>query len=68
MLLFNILTPGLRLISGYLLQSGQVVELCVADLLLQHQMLEVLSCLRLPLEGLKGLNKHTKRFNNEAIY
>ena len=64
-LLFNMLTLSLCRISGYLLHSGQVVELCVADLLLQHQMLEVLSCLRLPLEG---LNKHTKRFYNEAIY
>lgn len=33
----------------YLLHSSQVVQLGVVDLLLQHQLLEVLRCIRLPL-------------------
>lgn len=33
----------------YLLHGCQVLQLCVADLLLQHQLLEVLSCVWLPL-------------------
>lgn len=39
----------------YLLHSGQVLQLGVVDLLLQHQLLEVLSSVRLPLECLQRL-------------
>lgn len=39
----------------YLLHGGQVLQLGVVDLLLQHQLLEVLSGIRLPLQRLQGL-------------
>lgn len=39
----------------YLLHGGQVLQLSVVDLLLQHQLLEVLSCIRLPLQRLESL-------------
>lgn len=38
-----------------LLHGSQVVQLGVVDLLLKHQLLEVLSCVRLPLQRLQGL-------------
>lgn len=40
---------------GYLLHSSQVVELGTIDLLLQHELLEVVSCIWLLLQCLKSL-------------
>lgn len=37
------------LFHRYLLHSSQVLELGIADLLLQHELLEVLGCIRLSL-------------------
>lgn len=54
----------------YLLHSSQVLQLSVVDLLLQHQLLEVLSCVRLPLqrlESLKGARGRAKdRFEKQG--
>lgn len=44
----------------HLLHSSQVVELGAVDLLLQHELLEVLSCIRLPLQRLESLEKNTQ--------
>lgn len=51
----------------YLLHSSQVVELCTADLLLQHELLEVLSCIRLSLQCLKSLDSHTHDQSNSSL-
>lgn len=44
--------------DSYLLHSCQVVELGIIDLLLQHELLEVLRCIWLSLQCLKSLNKY----------
>lgn len=43
----------------YLLNCSQVVELGTVDLLLQHELLEVLGSVWLPLQCLKGLHTYT---------
>lgn len=50
---------GFTLVHRYLLHSSQVVELGVADLLLQHELLEVLSGVGLPLQRLQSLETIT---------
>lgn len=48
---FDALLDMVRLIEAhlYLLHSSQILKLGVTDLLLQHQLLEVLRCVWLPL-------------------
>lgn len=43
-----------------LLHSSQILQLGTVDLLLQHQLLKVLSCIRLSLQCLQGLEVMTK--------
>lgn len=45
----------------YLLHSSQVMELGTIDLLLQHELLEILSSIRLSLQCLKSLDRHKER-------
>lgn len=47
------------MIHDYLLHSRQVMQLSVVDLLLQHELLEVLRCVRLSLQGLESLKTST---------
>ena len=49
----------------YLLHGGQVLQLRVVDLLLQHQLLEVLSRVRLPLQRLQGLDAQNKQLTRD---
>lgn len=47
--------------SGYLLNSSQVLELSIIDLLLQHELLEVLSSIWLSLQSLQSLKSEKKQ-------
>lgn len=54
--------------SNYLLNSSQVVELGITDLLLQHELLEVLSCIRLSLQSLKSLNRQGNTHTVSTVF
>lgn len=52
------LTPPSRacwLLTSHLLDGSQAMQLGIAELLLEHELVEVLSCVGLPLQGLQSL-------------
>ena len=62
------LTPSLLspLLTSHLLNGCQAMQLGIAELLLEHELVEILSCIGLPLQGLQSLEDRTQNKSNHS--
>lgn len=55
-----------QLLTSHLLNGCQAMQLGIAELLLEHELVEILSCIGLPLQGLQSLEDRTQNKSNHS--